>query len=97
MTPAQIPPRPTDIKREGPYKVYKGVEYAVFDDGNSAETPYQTDLAVHEHAVAVAAVRALKRTHCTCFWEYRESGENHKNVCRACATLAAITASGWEE
>jgi hypothetical protein len=42
---AQWPQMPDDIWRDGPYRVHKGRQYTVYDDGNSAETPYQTDRA----------------------------------------------------
>lgn len=48
---------PEPIKREGPYRVYKGHRYTVYDDGNSAETLYQTDLAV----AAMERLRLLKK------------------------------------
>ena len=34
---------PRDIERVGAYHVYAGRYYGVLDDGQSAETPYQTD------------------------------------------------------
>lgn len=45
MNPKDWPALPDEITRDGPYRVYKGGRYAVYDDGNSAETPYQTDRA----------------------------------------------------
>jgi hypothetical protein len=39
------PAMPPEITRDGPYRVYKGRQYTVYDDGHSAETPYQTDRA----------------------------------------------------
>jgi hypothetical protein len=51
---------PEPIKREGPYKVYKGHQYTVYDDGNSAETPYQTDLAEAALARLRLAVEVLE-------------------------------------
>jgi hypothetical protein len=51
---AALPGWPGDITREGPYKVYKGERYTVYDDGASAETPYMADLA--ESALARLAL-----------------------------------------
>ncbi len=39
------PAMPEPIRRDGPYRMYKGGRYTVYDDGHSAETPYQTDRA----------------------------------------------------
>lgn len=40
-----LPPMPADIVRDGPYRVYDGVKYTVYDDGNSADTAYYRDLS----------------------------------------------------
>ena len=45
MSVEHWPAMPPEITRDGPYRVYKGGRYTVYDDGNSAETPYQTDRA----------------------------------------------------
>lgn len=56
-----LPPWPDAIVRDGPYKVYKGHKYTVYDDGNSAETPHQTDLAEAWEARCRVAVETLKQ------------------------------------
>lgn len=56
---SEMPKWPDPIVRDGPYKVYKGHKYAVYDDGNSAETPYQTDLANAAMARLKVAVEAM--------------------------------------
>ena len=56
------PAKPPEITREGAYRVYKGHQYTVYDDGHSAETPYQTDRADALEARlrdTAAALRAL--------------------------------------
>lgn len=45
MSVEHWPAMPPEITRDGPYRVYKGRQYTVYDDGHSAETPYQTDRA----------------------------------------------------
>ena len=56
------PAMPEPIRRDGPYRMYKGGRYTVYDDGHSAETPYQTDRADALEARlrgTAAALRAL--------------------------------------
>lgn len=53
-------PWPEPITRDGPYKVYKGTKYGVYDDGHSAETPYQTDLAEAAMSRLQIALATLK-------------------------------------
>ena len=36
------------------------------------------------------ALEVLDNCPCTCFYEYRESGEDNKNVCDRCAVLDAM-------
>ena len=59
-----LPEWPKPIARVGPYKIYGDHKYAVYDDGNSAETPYQTDLAQAALArLALAREWAAKAPH----------------------------------
>lgn len=75
---SDIPAWPAYIERQGPYKVYKGTQYTVYDDGNSAETPYQTDLAEAALArlrVAVEALRTLAHPDSVCKYIAQEALE----------------------
>ena len=36
------------------------------------------------------ALGVLANSPCTCFYEYREAGEDNKNICDRCATLEAM-------
>lgn len=58
---AALPEMPKDIERVGSYRVYKDVKYTVYDDGNSAETPYQTDLAEALRARLSLALGVLEK------------------------------------
>ena len=57
------------------------------------------DMTINEFRVAaIRAYRArlslalgvLDKCPCTCFYEYREAGEDNKNICDRCATLEAM-------
>ena len=61
------PAMPEPIRRDGPYRMYKGGRYTVYDDGHSAETPYQTDRAEALEARLRTADALLAATkNCTC-------------------------------
>jgi hypothetical protein len=65
-----VPKYPDGIQRDGAYKVYKGVRYTVYDDGNSANTAYNADLAAYWEAVARLAVETIRHEYRgTTHWE----------------------------
>jgi len=66
---AALPFMPPEITREGPYRVYKGVRYTVYDDGNSADTARLRDLSdafAARNALLCEALREARRSHYYC-------------------------------
>ncbi len=68
---AALPPMPPEIERDGAGKLYKTVRYTVYDDGNSADTPYDRDptfeaLAARLELACEALDLALEIAGCDC-------------------------------
>ena len=60
--------------------------------------PYRTNGVLNYKDEQINALRArlslalevLANSPCSCFYEFRESGEDNKNICDRCATLEAM-------
>lgn len=89
---AALPEWPKDIERVGPFKRYKDHDYTVYDDGRSAETPYQTDLAEAALARLALAREWIETAHGTdcAMYPDTEGNAGWKCTCGRDALLKAL-------